>query len=584
MSEFETILRGGSIVDGTGIPRFTADLGIREGRIAEIGRVDASRGDRVVDVDGLIVAPGAVDLHTHYDAQIQWDPWCTISGWHGVTSVVLGNCGFGFAPVRPADRELAMRTMSRTEAIGLDSMRKGMLWDWESIPEWLDSLDRIPKGVNCLSYASILPILYWVMGVDAAKSRGPTNDEQKEIDALIREAMDAGTCGWSMQRMGAQTSQTDFDGTPMATDTMAEEDVLALAKVLGQRGEGFIQITQVSEMRLKDNLAVVERIAEVSGRPVLFNVVQAVNDYPDLHRRYMDWLADCHRRGLPVYGQGVTVRQPFHLMLDDWNLFDMAPTWNASLQGTLEDKKRHLLDPERRRAMVDEYDSGIIPLSMLGGGVEDYIIEDAPNAPGIDSLEGQRLGDVARARGQHPVECLFDLSLESDLKTTFLTKSASGDNPAHVAELLSSPYVMAGVSDGGAHAKFTVGGAYPTDLLEWLVREEGVLSAEQAHHKLAWMPARAAGLQDRGGLIEGMAADIVVYDPERVRRAPHWTSAEVVHDQPAGEWRRIQKAEGYHLTLVNGVVTFEGQHGTGATPGRLLRQGAKARGASRVRD
>ena len=577
MAEFDTVIRAGSIIDGTTIPRFTADLAIRDGRIAEIGRIDATRGERILDADGLIVAPGAVDLHTHYDAQIQWDPWCTISGWHGVTTVVLGNCGFGFAPTRPEDRELAMRTMARTEAIGLDAMRAGMLWDWESIPDWLDSLDRIPKGVNCLSYAPILPILYWVMGAEAAKSRGPTKAEQAQIDALIEEAMDVGACGWSMQRMGMQTAQTDFDGTPMATDTMAEADVLALAQTLGRRGEGFIQITQVSEQRLKDNLAVVERIAETSGRPVLFNVVQAVNDYPDLHRRYMGWLDDCHRRGLPVYGQGVTVRQPFHVMLEDWNLFDMAPTWNASLQGDVADKMRNLRDPDRRRSMIEEYESGIIPLSMLGGGVDDYIIEDAPDSPAIDSLAGQRLGSVASARGKHPVECLFDLSLESNLKTSFLTKSASGDNPKHVAELLSSPYIMAGVSDGGAHAKFTVGGAYPTDLLEWLVREEGAISAELAHHKLAWMPARAAGLQDRGGLIEGMAADIVVYDPMRVRRAPHWTSAEVVHDQPAGEWRRIQKAEGYHWTLVNGDVTFEGSLGTGATPGRLLRQGAKAR-------
>jgi N-acyl-D-amino-acid deacylase len=581
MAEFETLIRGGSIVDGTGIPRFTADLGLRDGRIAEIGRIDRARGARVLDADGLIVAPGAVDLHTHYDAQIQWDPWCSISGWHGVTTVVLGNCGFGFAPVRPEDRELAMRTMARTEAIGLDAMRAGMLWDWETIPDWLDSLDRIPKGVNCLSYAPILPILYWVMGVEAAKSRSPTAAEQAQIDRLIEDAMDAGTCGWSMQRMGEQTAQTDFDGTPMATDTMAEADVMALAKVLGRRGEGFIQITQVSERRLKDNMAVVERLAETSGRPVLYNVVQAVNAYPDLHRRYMDWLEDCHRRGLPVYGQGVTVRQPFHIMLEDWNLFDMAPSWNATLQGSVADKMRQLRDPERRRAMIEEYESGIIPLAMLGGGIEDYVIEGAPNAPGLDVLLGRRVGEVAKDRGLHPVECLFDLSLESDLKASFLTQSASSDNPEHVAELLSSPYVMAGVSDGGAHGKFTVGGAYPTDLLEWLVREQGVVSAELAHHKLAWLPARAAGLQDRGGLIEGMAGDVVIYDPTRIKRAPEWTHTEIVHDQPAGEWRRIQRAEGYHWTLVNGEVSFDTDGCTELTPGRLLRQGAKARSAMR---
>jgi N-acyl-D-amino-acid deacylase len=573
MAEFDLAIRGGSVVDGTGTPRFTADVGILGGRIAEIGRIDAARAHRVLDADGLVVAPGAVDLHTHYDAQIQWDPWCSISGWHGVTTVVLGNCGFGFAPVRPEDRERAMLTMSRTEAIGLEAMKKGMLWDWVSFPEWLDSLARMPKGVNCLSYAPVLPLLYWVMGVDAAKRRAPTEGEQREIDRLLDDAIGAGACGWSMQRMGRNTAQTDFDGTPMATDTLPEATVHALARVLARRGEGFIQITQGSERSTRENFAAVERIAEASRRPVLFNVVQAVNDYPQLHRKYTDWLADCHRRGLCVYGQGVTVRQPFHVMLEDWNLFDSAPAWNRALQGTPEQKKQNLRDPATRAELCREYDAGIIPLALLGGRVEDYRIEGAIDAPLPGALVGRSVGDVARERGLHPVECLFDLSLAADLRAVFLTRSASSDDPALVAELLASPYVIAGVSDGGAHAKFVAGGSYTTDLLEWLVRDEARISVEVAHQKLAWLPARAAGLRDRGALIEGMAADVVVYDLAKIRRTPDWTMTEVVADQPAGEWRRIQRADGYHWTLVNGAITFEGNACTGATPGRLIRHG-----------
>jgi N-acyl-D-amino-acid deacylase len=571
MAEFDLVLRGGHVVDGTGIPRYTADVAIRGDRIARIGRVDAARAARSIDVDGLVVAPGHVDLHTHYDAQIQWDPYCTISGWHGVTTVVLGNCGFGFAPVRPEDRELAMRTMSRTEAIGLDAMRKGLLWDWVTIPEWLDTLERIPKGVNCASYAPTLAILYWVMGVEAAKRRSPSDAERAEIDRLIAEAVAAGACGWSLQRMGPDTAQTDFDGTPMATDTMPEEDLLALGRALARCGTGFIEITQASERRTHENQAVVERLAAAAGRPVLFNVVQAVNGYPDLHRRQVDWLADCHRRGLAIYGQGVTVRQPFHVTLEDWNLYDMAPTWNRALQGTREEKSRNLRDPELRRAMVAEYDAKKIPVAVLGGPVEDWVFESYASDASLAPLIGRTVGEIARDRAQHPVECLFDLSLEDGLHASFLTKSASGDDPQHVAELLASPYVMAGVSDGGAHGKFATGGAYPTDVLEWLVRETGVLSAEQAHHKLAWLPAQAAGMRDRGAVIEGLTADLIVYDAQRVKRAPHWTSASIAHDQPAGEWRRVQKASGYHWTIVAGEITFEGDRCTGATPGRLLR-------------
>ena len=332
-----------------------------------------------------------------------------------------------------------------------------------------------------------------------------------------------------------------------------------------------------SERRTRENQAVVERLAAAAGRRILFNVVQAVNGYPDLHRRQVAWLADCHRRGLAIYGQGVTVRQPFHVTLEDWNLFDMAPSWNRSLQGSREQKLRNLRDPALRGAMIEEYDAKKIPVAVLGGPVEDWVFESFAHARTLAPLVGRRLGDIARDRAQHAVECLFDLSLEDDLHASFLTQSASGDDPQHVAELLASPYVMAGVSDGGAHGKFATGGAYSTDVLEWLVRETAVLSAEQAHHKLAWLPAQAAGMRDRGAAIEGLAADLIVYDPRAIRRAPHWTTAPIAHDQPAGEWRRVQKAEGYHWTIVGGEITFEGDRCTGATPGRLLRSNARSR-------
>ena len=265
------------------------------------------------------------------------------------------------------------------------------------------------------------------------------------------------------------------------------------------------------------------------------------------------------------------------MTLEDWNLFDMAPSWNRSLQGSREQKLRNLRDPALRGAMIEEYDAKKIPVAVLGGPVEDWVFESFAHARTLAPLVGRRLGDIARDRAQHAVECLFDLSLEDDLHASFLTQSASGDDPQHVAELLASPYVMAGVSDGGAHGKFATGGAYSTDVLEWLVRETAVLSAEQAHHKLAWLPAQAAGMRDRGAVIEGLAADLIVYDPRAIRRAPHWTTAPIAHDQPAGEWRRVQKAEGYHWTIVGGEITFEGDRCTGATPGRLLRSNARSR-------
>jgi N-acyl-D-aspartate/D-glutamate deacylase len=244
MHTFDLIIRDGTIVDGRRAPRFVGDVAVKDGTVRILGgHVDGSAA-RVIDADGLVVAPGFVDLHTHYDAQIRWDPWCTISGWHGVTSVVLGNCGFGFAPVRPEFRERSMLTMTRTEAIPYASMQAGMRWDWETIPEYLASLERAPKGVNVIQYMPTASLMTYVMGLEAAKSRPATDAERKEMQRLLREGLDAGLCGFSIQRLGPDSVQADFDGSPMVTDTMADEEILALAEVLRERSDGFIQITQ----------------------------------------------------------------------------------------------------------------------------------------------------------------------------------------------------------------------------------------------------------------------------------------------------------------------------------------------------
>jgi N-acyl-D-aspartate/D-glutamate deacylase len=576
MARYDVLIRGGTVVDGTMVPKFRADLGIRGGRIVEIGRIRSDDATRVLDADGLVVAPGFVDLHTHYDAQIQWDPYCSISGWHGVTSVALGNCGFGFAPVHPEARDRAMLSMSRNEAIPLETMREGMLWDWETFPEWMDTLDRIPKGVNCLTYLPLSPLLIYVMGLEAAKSRAATPGELAEMLRLLEQAMDAGACGWSAQRIGERSLQADYDGTPMVTDTMSDDDVYAFAAALGRRGEGIIQITQaqaLSDGNTARDFEVTEKIAQLSGQPVLYNVVMAVDDMPGVHQMYVDWLASCHERGIPVYGQGNTIRAPFAFTLADWNMFDSAPTWNHALTGTLEDKKRKLAEPGVVARMAAESDAGMIPTPILGGPPAGFIFQGAEGHPELDAWLGRTLGEIGEERGVHPVEAMVELSLASGLAAGFLTKSATSANAEYVAALLDSPYVIPGVSDGGAHTKFLTAGSYTTDTLSWLVRDERRLSLEAAHYKLSYLPARAAGFRDRGFLREGAPADVVVYDLDRLERVPCWWDSEIVHDLPGGEWRRVQRAEGYHFTLVNGEVTFEAGKCTGATPGKLLRGG-----------
>jgi N-acyl-D-amino-acid deacylase len=574
--EYDLVIRNGTVVDGTRLPRFRADVGIKDGRIKKIGRIAGGEAKRELDAKDCIVAPGFVDLHTHYDAQIHWDPYCTISGWHGVTSLVLGNCGFGFAPVKPADRERCLLMMTRTEQIPYESMKQGMKWRWETFPEWLDNLQRLPKGVNVVSYVPVSPLMVYVMGLEAAKSRPATPAERKEMQRLLNEAMDAGACGFSIQRLGRHSVQADVDGTPMPTDCMADEDVLALAEVLRDRDEGFIQITQAqdgdpvhesADARGHDR-KFLERLAEVAQRPILHNIVVALDDTPDFHLKEQAWVRDCNARGLRIFGQGVNVRTWFNFTLEHWNLYDSSPAWNEATQGTVEEKLQKLSDPDTRKRMRDEY----AMLESIGHGSipENLTVVAAPGYPELAKYIGRRIGEIAKETGKHPNDAMVDIAVEGGLKVEFRTDSATSVNAELVGPLMNDPYTIPGVSDGGAHTKFFSGGSYTTDFLTWLVRDTGKVSLEEAHYHLSYLPAQAAGFVDRGYLREGAPADVVVYDLKNLKRTPEW-EFEVVTDLPAHEWRRIQRSEGYRWTIVNGQITFEDGKCTGATPGVLLR-------------
>lgn len=577
--DYDLIIRGGTVVDGTRLPRFRADVGIKNGRVKKIGRIDGDSAARVLDATDCIVAPGFVDLHTHYDAQIHWDPYCTISGWHGVTSVVLGNCGFGFAPVKPAERERAMLMMTRTEQIPYASMVEGMPWKWETFPEWLDNLEALPKGVNIVSYVPVSPLMVYVMGLEAAKSRPATPAERNEMKRLLNQAMEAGACGFSIQRLGANSLQADVDGTPMPTDCMADEDVLALAEVLRDRDEGFIQITQAQggdpvhagdESKSRDHIFL-ERLAEVARRPILHNAIAAIDDAPNFHVKELDWVHRCNAKGLRIYAQGANVRTWFNFSLEHWNLYDSSPAWNAATQGTIAEKMVKLADPAVRERMKAEH----AMLKSIGDSSmpENLTIVATPGAPQLGNYIGKRVGDIAEETGKHPTDAMLDIALAGGLQVEFRTGLATSGDADLVGPLMSDPYVIAGVSDGGAHTKFFTGGSYTTDFLTWLVRDTGKVSLEEAHYHLSYLPAQAAGFLDRGFLREGAPADVVVYDLARLKRTPEW-EFETVHDFPAGEWRRIQRSEGYRWTIVNGQITFEDGECSGATPGVLLRNRA----------
>jgi N-acyl-D-aspartate/D-glutamate deacylase len=571
----DLVIRNGTLIDGRRTPSYRADVGIRDGKVAVIGRIAPGSGDRELDADGLIVAPGVVDLHTHYDSQIFWDPWCRISGQHGVTSVVVGNCGFGFAPVRPEHRDRAMLTMARNEAVPLECMQQGMPWDWTTYPEFLDSLDRTPKGVNVLSYVGLNPLMVWLTGsVEEAKGRPLTRAERIEAERLLAEAMDAGACGWSAQFIGADTVQRDHDGTPMITDLMSREDIEFFAAALGRMGRGGIQMIGPPKMA--------DVLAASSGRPVIYNVLAARSDQhgspAESYKDVMAWLARANAEGNRIIAHAVTCAIDYQFTMEDWNLFDSSPLWRELTIGTVPERKAKMMDARRRAALHEEWASGKAPIA--GGGTEQreerigvkfqdlvlaYVTEEGEH---LRSWEGHTVAEIAAGMGVHPIDAFLDVTIACDLKAGWQSEPRTID-PEVMRDIANCPYAVPGLSDGGAHTKFLTTGTYPTEFLATWVRDNGVMGLEEAHWRLSAYSAQTAGLTDRGFIAEGMPADIVVYDLEALELLP----SERVADWPGGAWHLDRRANGWRWTVVNGAITFEDGVCTGETPGRLLRHG-----------
>jgi N-acyl-D-amino-acid deacylase len=570
---FDLVIKRGTVIDGLQTPRYRADIGVKDGKIVEIsGNIPKECAEQVIDAAGKIVAPGFVDLHTHYDSQIFWDPWCTMSGWHGVTSVVIGNCGFGFAPCKPEDRERTMLSLVRNEAVPLETMRQGMPWDWVSFKEYLASVERTPKGVNVMSFVPLAPLYGYVVGTDEAKTRAATDAELAQMCDLLIDGMEAGGCGISAQILGSEGNvQLDFDGTPMVTDMMSARDLSAFCRAMGSLGRGVAQVT--------GELDTAEVMARESGRPVIWNALLAegaLNQHGGMKispKSAINRLKDLNEKeGLRVFAQALTTNFASQFTFEDYNLADAIPIWKDTCMGTMDEKMAKFADPERRKALkalqdergglfgagyaVDEIKVGWIPL-------------DVPNGLALqDKYEGYTVGEIASREGKHSLDVLLDIALWGELKSGFETKMIMTP-PDSMKEIATSSVALPGVSDGGAHTKFVTTGRYPTELLGHWVREHNIMSLEEAHWRLSALPAQAAGLKGRGSIAEGMPADILVYDLDALDSLP----AERLWDYPAGEWRLVQKARGYDYIIVNGVITFKDGECSGATPGKLLRHG-----------
>ncbi len=571
MTSYDTIIKNGTIIDGTHRPRHFGDIGIKDGVIERISSdIPADQGARVIDAAGKIVAPGVIDPHTHYDAQIHWDPYCTNSGWHGTTTVVVGNCGFGFMPCPPSERDRYMLMMENTEQVPLGAMRQALPWQWESFPEWITYMKGANKGLNLAAYMPLNSLMIYVMGYEAAKTRGANAQERQIMRDMLHEAMDAGAIGFALSHLNEFNSHKDCDGTPMPTDSMVIEDAYYLAEVLRERDQGVIQC--LAEIPIVcSNRAAVEQLATISGRPVLHNVVAPFDMIPDYHTGVLSWLDECEAKGLNIFSQALCNRT-----WNEFNAVDADTLWQsvdpfaefARAKGA--DGKVALLQDEAYRARArEQYNPAMMAGS--GGPIETYVLKQAEGATDFAQFEGQPLAVIAESVGKAPIDILFDIILGSDAKADFKTTEAISHDGEKVSTILKHKRVLPGTSDGGAHVKFFSGGNYSTDNIMQMVREEGRMSLEEMHFKLSYMPAGVLGLHHRGALLEGYAADLYIYDYEGLNY--NRDGYDVVNDLPDGDMRRIVRAEGIEWNMVNGEIIFHNSEPTGATPGRLLGNG-----------
>ncbi len=564
--EYDLLLKSGTVVDGTGAPRFQADIGITDGKIVAIGDISGTAAE-VVDASGLIVAPGAVDHHTHYDAQIFRDPACADGGQNGVTSVVMTNCGFGFAPCRKEHQDRYMILMENVEQIPVAHQRASLPWDWESFPEFLASLKRTGKAVNAMAYVPLNALMIFVMGIDEAKSRPATQAELDEMKHLLNEAMDAGAIGLSCSYLADANVHVDFDGSPMPCDVMDVDQLCEIASVLKERGDGIIQC--LSGLAGKDEtVEASERLARETGRPVFHNVL-ATSDHFPIHTAGLSWLDSMQEKGLDVWGASFCHRTWAEISLGTLTLFDSDETFRELTYAGSSARSLELLrDPDYRARLRVAYDPE--KFIIVGGDLDRLVVSSTAESCEHQDVEGQLLGTAAKERGVETIDLFADILLSSNGAAIFKSPSATATDATILRELFTHERVIPGGSDGGAHLKIFSGDHWGTDFLVNLVRDRQIVSLEEAHHKMSGLPMRVFGIADRGTIEEGMAADLMVYDIEKLYSD---TSAyKHVFDLPDGDWRKQPRAGGYELICVNGKVTFRDGEYTGESPGVIISQ------------
>jgi N-acyl-D-amino-acid deacylase len=564
----DLLIKNGTVIDGSGLPRYRADVGVSAGRIVEIGRIRAP-AERVIDAEGMIVSPGFIDGHTHMDAQVAWDPLGSCSCWHGVTSVVMGNCGFALAPCKPEDREWFARCLTAVEDIPTEAMMAGIDWTWETFPEYLANVERLPKGLNYGMYIGHSALRMYAMGKRGLEETA-SEDDLRAMEHAVGEAIRAGALGFSTSRA---TTHVTPDDTPVASRIAEWSEIERLVGAMEALNSGIFQVgPDISGGEAQR--ACLERLRQIaidSGRPIMFGMLatkQGIDPNPwDFQTRFMD---ETVALGGRMYGQATTRSINAVFSLKSYLPFDVLPGWKAVRALPLPEQKRRLRDPETRARLIAE-EATMKPRerTLQGGGAA----TTDPRKPDYDNLfpmlsvdwDDPSVGELSRRHNKHPVEVILDLALDNDNR--MFVQPIVNERPADVLNLLKHPRTLATFSDSGAHVCQEMGSSLQTHLLSYWVRNKQQFTLEEAVRMLTFDNASAWELPDRGLIRTGYAADLVVFDEEQIK--PQLPTVE--QDLPGGARRLVQKADGIAATIVNGVVAIENGEATGHSGGQVLK-------------
>jgi N-acyl-D-aspartate/D-glutamate deacylase len=582
---YDLKITGGTVVDGTGADRYRADIGVKDGRIVEVRRRDGDAAGietdaaSTIDATGRIVTPGFVDVHTHYDGQVSWDETLEPSSLHGVTTVVSGNCGVGFAPVRPGSEQWLIELMEGVEDIPGTALAEGITWQWESFPQYLDAIEKRYLAIDFGTQVAHGAVRGYAMGERGARNEDANDDDIAAMARIVQEAVEAGALGFSTSRTEGHRA---IDGEPVPGTYAAERELFGLGRAMAAGGQAVFELAPAGAVGEDDAAALREldwmtRLAAEMQRPVSFTMIQT-QSAPDLWRKQLDLAGDAVANGIPVYAQ--FAGRPFGMLFGfpGYHAFDHRPTFQK-LKAELdrEELAARLADPEVRATILSEADLPPDPakqfdaiFAMIQHGLRNlYAIG---NPPDYEPTKDRTVAAIARERGEDPLATLYDLMLEHDAGAMLMMpffNYAEGNHDA-IYDMISHPAAVSGLSDGGAHCGLICDASMPTYLLTHWARDRHRgprFSLEYMVRKQTRDTATLFGLSDRGVIDIGKRADINVIDMDALNLGV----PQMVYDLPAGGRRLVQGARGYDATVVNGVVTRRHGVDTGARPGRLVR-------------